>query len=151
MKKLVIALVLIVMIAGGTVTALKFLKLGPFAEPENMVEKKAPVIEPPKFVDVPALNIPLFVQDKVAGIVLVQLKLETKNEANQIKVTRILPRLNDAFIRELHSFIPRLLKKTKRLDVFILKKRLLMVSDRVAGKGVVTNVLIQSVTNSAKR
>lgn len=151
MKKLIIAFLAIFLVAGGTVAALKFLKMGPFAGPDEKVEKKAKPIEPPRFVEIPQLNVPLFADDKVAGAVLIQLKLETIGPGNEAKVNRVLPRLNDAFLRELHTFIPRLLQKTQRLDVFILKKRLQMVSDRVVGKGVVSNVLVQSVTNSAKR
>jgi flagellar basal body-associated protein FliL len=151
MKKLMIAVVLILMVAGGTVAALKFMKIGPFAESGKTAGKQAKPIEPPRFIDVPALNVPLFADDKVAGIVLVQLKLEAIGAANESKVNHLLPRLNDAFLRELHTFIPRLLQKTQRLDVFILKKRLQMVCDRVVGKGVVSNVLIQTVTNSANK
>ncbi|MGA0394625.1 MAG: hypothetical protein ACO3MW_11265 [Rhodospirillales bacterium] len=151
MKKLVIAFVAIILIAGGTFGALKFLKLGPFADKSAQEANKPKPIEPPRFIDMPQLNVPIFAQDKVAGTVLIQLKLETVGTANEAKVNRILPRLNDAFLRELHTFIPRLLQKTQRLDVFILKRRLQMVSDRVVGKGVVSNVLVQSVTNSAKQ
>ncbi|MEX2449640.1 MAG: hypothetical protein WD407_02180 [Rhodospirillales bacterium] len=151
MKKLMIAVVLIVMVAGGTVAALKFMKIGPFAESGKTADKQAKPIEPPRFIDVPALNVPLFADDKVAGIVLVQLKLEAIGAANERKINHLLPRINDAFLSELHTFIPRLLQKTQRLDVFILKKRLQMVCDRVVGKGVVSNVLIQTVTNSANK
>ena len=151
MKKLMIAVVLILMVAGGTVAALKFMKIGPFAESGKTADKQVKSIDPPRFIDVPALNVPLFVDDKVAGVVLVQLKLEAIGAANERKINHLLPRINDAFLRELHTFIPRLLQKTQRLDVFILKKRLQMVCDRVVGKGVVSNVLIQTVTNSANK
>jgi len=151
MKKLIIAFVAIILIGGGTVAALKFMKLGPFAGDDKKATMKAKPMEPPRFIELPPLNVPLFVDDKVAGTVMIQLKLETVGAANEAKVNRILPRVNDAFLRELHTFIPRLLQKTKRLDVFILKIRLQMVSDRVVGKGIVSNVLVQSVTNSAKR
>jgi flagellar FliL protein len=151
MKKIVIAFLAILVIGGGTVASLKFMKLGPFAGDEKKVAKIAKPIEPPRFIELPTLNVPLFFDDKVAGTVQIQLKLEAIGVANEAKVNKLLPRINDSFILELHTFIPRLLKKTKRLDVFILKKRLQMVSDRVIGKGVVSNVLVQSVTNSAKR
>ena len=151
MKKLIIAFLAIFLIAGGTVGALKFLKVGPFAGKDEKVAKKDKPIVPPLFIDVPPLNVPLFADDKVAGTVLIQLKLEAIGTANEAKINHQLPRITDAFLRELHTFIPRLLHKTRRLDVFILKKRLQMVSDRVVGKGVVSNVLVQTVTNSAKQ
>ena len=135
MKKLIIAFAVILLIAGGTVAALKYLKMGPFAGKDEKVTAKAKAIEPPRFITIPSLNVPLFADDKVAGTVLIQLKIETIGSKNEAKVNRLLPRINDAFLRELHTFIPRLLQKTKRLDVFILKKRLLMVCDRVVGKG----------------
>ncbi len=151
MNKLVIAFLAIFLIAGGTIGALKFLKMGPFSGKDDKAAMKAKPIEPPRFIDVPPLNVPLFAEDKVAGTVLIQLKLEAMGAANEAKINHLLPRINDAFLRELHTFVPRLLRKTKRLDVFILKKRLQMVSDRVVGKGVVSNVLVQTVTNSAKQ
>jgi hypothetical protein len=61
-----------------------------------------------------------------------------------------MPILTDAFIRDLHSFIPRLLKEKERVDVLIIKQRLQMVSDRVLGRDVVSNVLVQSIIDQAR-
>ena len=151
MNKLVIAFIAIFLIAGGTIGTLKYLKMGPFTGKDDKTAMKGKPIEPPRFIDLPPLNVPLFADDKVAGTVLIQLKLEALGAANEATINHLLPRINDAFLRELHTFIPRLLQKTKRLDIYILKKRLQMVSDRVVGKGVISNVLIQTVTNSAKQ
>ena len=61
-----------------------------------------------------------------------------------------MPILTDAFVRDLHSFIPRLLKVKERVDVLIIKQRLQMVSNKVLGKDMVSNVLVQSIINQAR-
>ena len=61
-----------------------------------------------------------------------------------------MPILTNAFIRDPHSFILRLLKEKERIDVLIIKQRLQMVSDRVLGRDVVSNVLVQSIIDQAR-
>lgn len=153
MKKLIIAFALMVMIAGGTVSVLKYLELGPFAnqhKDEKETEKK-PKEEPPRFVEADPLAIPIFQDERVAATIHIQLKLETVGEANYATIYKSKAKLRDAFLTELHGFIPRMLKKTERIDVSILKTRLQMVADRVLGPGVARDILIQSVTDIPNR
>ena len=82
---------------------------------------------------------------------MIQFKLETQGEENEALITKLLPRLNDAFLRDLYVFVPELLKKTDRIDPKVLKKRLHQVGARVTGKGVIENVIIQSVASSGNR
>ena len=56
--------------------------------------------------------------------------------------------MSDAFLRELHGFIPRLLKKEENLDILLIRKRLQMVADKVTTPGTIRDVLIQSVTET---
>ncbi|OHC75916.1 MAG: hypothetical protein A3G18_01830 [Rhodospirillales bacterium RIFCSPLOWO2_12_FULL_58_28] len=149
MKSLVIAFAILMMIAGGTVSVLKWLKIGPFAVQEEVVEQAPP--EPPVFIDIDPLTIPVFQGDKVAVTFQVQIKLETVGAANDAVIRRQIPRISDAFLRELYSFIPVHLKKNEQLDFEAIRQRLLRVSDKVAGKGVITNVLIQSATATPGR
>jgi hypothetical protein len=58
------------------------------------------------------------------------------------------PKLNDIFIRDLHAFIPRLFRNKKELDVSIVKKRLELIAQRSTKPGIITGVLVQSVTNN---
>jgi hypothetical protein len=46
--------------------------------------------------------------------------------------------------------VPRLIRKTDRVDVLAVKRRLQLVSDKVMGPGIITGVLIQSVVDSAR-
>ena len=97
------------------------------------------------------LAISIFQGNAVAAIVQIQVKLETNGDDNVIKIKRLMPVINDAFLSDLHSFLPRLLKAEERIDMLIIKQRLQLISDRVAGKGLIKNVLVQSVIDRPLR
>lgn len=155
MKKLVIIFAMLLMLVGGSLTSLKYLKVGPFVETEEEGKKKEeaekPVEDTTKFVDMDPLAISIFQGNAVAAIIQIQLKLETNGEDNVVKIKRIMPVIIDAFLRDLHSFLPRLLKAEERLDILIIKQRLQLISDKVAGKGLIKNVLVQSVIDQPAR
>lgn len=153
MKKVIlIAFAFLLMSTGATVGVMKWMKYGPFAEKANgQTAVKAPPPAEPKFIDMDPLVISLFDADKLAGTLQIVIKLETLTDANAILVQRQLPRVNDAFLRDLHGFIPRHLRGAERIDLIVLKDRLQMVADKVLGPKVVTNVLVQSVTDTAAR
>ncbi len=159
MKKLVIIVGVLMMIIGGAVSVMKTMELGPFAaadvaEGEELAEgKRAPKQrqdEPPRFIDMEPFNIPVFHGDRVAATVQIQLKLEAIGEENEKEVIRLLPRISDAFLRDMHAFIPRLLKKEQRIKVPILKKRLQIISERLVGPNLIHNILVQSVSDSSR-
>ena len=81
--------------------------------------------------------------------VQIQLKLEAIGEENEEQIIRLLPRISDAFLRDMHAFIPRLLKKEERINVVIIKKRLQIISERVVGPNLISNILVQSVSDSS--
>ncbi len=151
MKKLTIAFAVLMMLTGVTVSIMKSMGIGPFANSgsEDQEVAAAPS-EPPRFMDMAPLVISVFHGDKVATTIHIQLKLEIIGSEKEAKISRMMPRLNDAFLRDLHAFIPRLLRKQNRIDVVIIKQRLQMIADKVAGKGNIDNVLIQSITDTAR-
>ena len=151
MKKIAIIVVAVIMLASGVFSALKALKMGPFAEEGEAVEEEAEPAEPPRYIDFDPLYIPIFRGDKVAATIQIQYRLETLGEENEARITKLLPRLNDAFLRDLYVYIPELLKKTDQIDPEIIKNKLHQVGNRVAGKGVIKGVLVQSVASSGSR
>ncbi len=151
MKKILIIVVALIMLGGGGFSALKALKMGPFAEEGEVAEEEAPPAEPPRIIEFDPLYLPIFRGDKVAATIQIQFRLETVGEENEARITKLLPRLNDAFLRDLYVFIPKLLKKTNQLDPKVIKKRLHQVGARVTGKGVITGVIVQSVASSGTR
>ena len=151
MKKLLLIFGLLLMLGGGTVSSLKFLKLGPFQGDEVVEEKQEEEVDDTTmFVDMEPLAIPIFQGNRVAATVQIQVKLETNGKDNVKKIKRIMPVITDAFVRDLHSFMPRLLKAEERIDVLIIKQRLQLISNKVAGKGLIKNVLVQSVLDQPR-
>lgn len=148
MKKLILLFLMLLMLIGGTAGALKLLELGPFKPKKGEVSIK--VIQKLEkdttvFIDMDPLAIPIFQGNKVAATIQILVKLETNSEDNAEIIKDRMPVITDAFVRDLHSFMPRLLKAKERVDVLIIKQRLKMVADKVAGKGLIQNVLVQSI------
>ena len=151
MKKLLLIFGLLVMLCGGTVSVLKFLKLGPFQEEEVVEEKPEEQVEATiLFVDMEPLAIPIFQGNRVAATVQIEVKLLTNGKDNVERIKKIMPVITNAFVRDLHSFMPRVLKAEERIDVLIIKQRLQLISNKVAGKGLIKNVLVQSVIDQPR-
>ena len=106
------------------------------------IEKESEKIVIPITMD--PLAIPIFQGNSIAATIQIKLKLETNNEEKAERINKILPIISDAFISDLHGFLPRLLKEKKKVDYKIIKKRLQIIADKVVGKGVVTNVIAKS-------
>jgi len=155
MKKLFIIFALVLLVAGATIGAMKWFGLGPFEQPEMAADmEKAKEIEAPQalFVDVEPLLINVVQAGAIATTIQMEVKLESTGNENIIKIKRMLPTYKDAFLKDLHAFVPRMLSELGRLDLPTLKARLQLVADRVAGeKGVVNGVLIQSVLDTPQQ
>ncbi|MEK9724106.1 MAG: hypothetical protein VW405_11585, partial [Rhodospirillaceae bacterium] len=116
MKKILVAFAAILILAGGAVAAMKWLAIGPFADKtaaatEKKEEPKAAAI----FIDMDPLMLPVIHGDQIAGTIQIQVKLETAGQENAIFLKRRLTKISDAFVKDLHGFVPRLLKKKERL------------------------------------
>jgi hypothetical protein len=150
MKKIIIIVVALVILGGGAFSALKALKMGPFAEEGEVVEVEAPPAEPPRIIEFDPLYLPIFRGDKVAATIQIQFRLEAQGEENEARIIKLLPRLNDAFLRDLYVFVPELLKKTDKIDPKVIMRRLHQVGARVTGKGIIAGVVVQSVASRSR-
>ena len=171
MKKLLILVGALLLIAGGTVSVMKWMNLGPFQE-KAAQQEEAPS-EPTLLVDMEPLLIPIFQGDTVAATLKFQVKLETIGSENAAKIQYLMPKINDLFMRELYGFMPRLLKVIKeeqnidflgllkegqqkegqqkegqQFHVLVINQRLKFISDKFIGLNLVTKVLVQSVINA---
>ncbi|MBO6948440.1 MAG: hypothetical protein JJ855_10735 [Rhodospirillales bacterium] len=155
MKRLVVIFALVLLVAGATIGAMKWFGLGPFQKPEDeLAQEKPKEIEAPEalFVDVEPLLVNVVQGGAIATTIQLEVKLETAGNENIIQIKRMLPQYKDAFLKDLHAFIPRMLSELGRIDLPTLKQRLQLVADRVAGsKGVVRGVLIQSLLDTPQQ
>lgn len=128
---------------------MKWLQLGPFADP-SMVQAgpERPKEGDAKFVEINPLLINILGNGKVLGNFQFELKLEVWTDAHFAEVRRKTPMIKDAFLKDLHTFIPRMLKESDQLNLAVLQKRLQMRAEMVMGKDVVQSVLIQSVVDT---
>ncbi len=153
MKKVILFLVLLILMVGGAIGALYFLKLGPFEEKmpapktqeELELEKKATSAT----LAIKPFTIPMFQGERIAGSIQVQFELEIDIGAEETIKAKMV-RLEDAYIRDLYVFMPRLLRNKETLDIAALKKRLLRVTKTVLGEDatLVHDVLVQSVADN---
>lgn len=152
MKKLIVLFLMLLLLIGGTAGALMLLELGPFKPKEGTVKKviRKQEKDTTVFIDMDPLAIPIFQGNKVVATIQILVKLETNSENNAEIIRDRMPVIIDAFVRDLHSFMPRLLKAKERVDVLIIKQRLKMVADKVAGKGLIQNVLVQSILDQPR-
>jgi len=162
MKKLVIVFAVFLMLAGGTISLLKFLAIGPFEVPPEEIaaleaanankEKTRSIFEArPRYIEMDPIQVPVFQDNSVAGTIMIHYKLEVLSIDNQRTVAKAQRRLGDALIKDFSFYIPRTLRNNKMLDVTLIKYRIMMIADRMLGKDVVNDALIQAMTSTEER
>ena len=115
----------------------------PFEEVGAVKEEKEPK-EEAILIDMDPLVLQVILEDQITATIQFQIKLETAGQENAIFLKRRLTKVSDAFMQDLHGFLPRLLEKKDRLDLTILKDRLKLIGERLLGKGYIDSVLLQS-------
>ena len=167
MKKLIIAILALAVLGGGTTGVLWWMKIGPFAPADGSVDQTAEEAvdskkdgaqkssmfnkNAPVFYPLDPLVVPIFGEDGVSATIQIQVKLEVVGKENREKVSHLRPKISDSLLRDLYGFLPRLIKTQGRLDVTILKQRMQLIVDRTIGKGLVKEVLVQSVSDQATK
>lgn len=150
MKIVVIIFVVVMMLAGGAFGVMNWMELGPFAPPSDETEEITVSDEPPVFIDLEPLLVNIFQGESVATTVQISIKIEAIGSDNADLVRENLPRITDYFLRDLHSFLPRIMKNSEsRIDLFVLKKRLKLMADKLYPDKRINNVLIQSVSEGS--
>ena len=152
MKKLFMVFALVLLVCGATLGAMKWFGLGPFEQPKmTKTEEGPPEIKAPDalFIDMAPVMINVMQSSSILTTIQLELKIETAGQDNIIKIKRMLPIYRDAFVKDLHSFVPRMLSELERLDLPTLKQRMQLVADKVAGEtDIVRGVLIQSILDT---
>lgn len=150
-KFLVPVIAFLLLLAGGTVGFMKWMQLGPFA-PEEVAGEETPVAprkrDQPRYVDIEPVNVVVIMNDRPRSIIQISAKLEVADDKSAEAVRKRMVRLTNALITDLHDFLPRLLREVDHIELDLLSERIQYVADKTYGKGIVRQVLIQSVHDS---
>lgn len=142
-KIIIIFFAITILIGSGSFAIMQQLDIGPFAKIDTEDKIKT---DPTYFVSMDPLVIPIIQGNTIAATINLELKIEAKLEFKN-KINREITRLKDAYVRDLHSFFPRLMSDQTELDIDALKKRLKKISNRVLGAGLIISVEIDSASN----
>ena len=139
MKKILLILIVLLLAAGGGGGYYYFFIL---AAEDEMAEEPPP--PPPDFrnIDMENLTIPVIRGGAVVNYISLQLSLETIGPDNEELAISLLPRVRNAFITDLNGYFETV-PVEDRIMIRSIKRRLLVLCDRILGPGVVSQVLIQ--------
>ena len=147
MSKLIIFIFTgVIVLVGGSVLLMQQMEIGFFAS-EEVKKNKPKEPEVHRIVTMEPLLIPILEENKVTLNLQLELQIKTP-EKKEPYLQRKLPVLKDAYIRDLFSFIPRQLRKNKKLDLNTLNRRLKVVGQRTIGKGVINSVEVKSYSEA---
>ena len=163
MKKIIIILAVCAILAVIVVIGLNFLKIGPFSDDTEANSDQAIIPLKSLFIDMKPLIIPIIYGNEVAANLRLKIKLETKFQEDnkeyqgslrdkksenlksaQTGVEKLLPHIENIFITDLHSFIPRFFKRYDRVDNKILSERLLIIATRKLQKKIIYSIEVNS-------
>jgi flagellar FliL protein len=138
--KLVIAIAALLLLCGGGAGGY-FVFLAP-AEPEVA---EAPPPPDPGYVKVATVMAPVVRDGRLDQYLALGLTIELDDAAKVAEVEHMMPRLRDAFLREVSANALQVGEAAPKPDLESLRKRLAERASKVVGDGSVRTVLISSV------
>jgi hypothetical protein len=153
MIRLIFIVVAFLLMVGGLIGGLYFWGVDPLAKFNALVGNApaipetpaAPVAVPPSFVEFGLLIVPVVQDREIKKQAEMIIRLEVPHEKKE-RVAQNLPRLQNAFLQEMMSFLPSHLRTATQLDHAVIQRRLYMQAEKVLGAGMVKDVLIDQST-----
>ena len=169
MKKLVIIVfVVIILLFGGIITFMQQMEVGPFAKEESVdavstgdeeAASTASGNSETQLIDMEPITVPVFMGDSVQAPLRLQVRIgfkidNPKNEGSELgtneenkqqkeRLEKYMPKLQDAFVVDLISYVPRLYRRNSKLDMQEIANRLREVGQRTIGKSRILSVEIK--------
>ena len=95
-------------------------------------------------------NVPVIRNNKLEYILSIGVTIEVKGMENKSKVLDMTRQLRDAFLRDLHGVASIQRADGQVLDANVVKNRLMAISTRMFGPGIVENILIYGITSRSQ-
>lgn len=141
MKKLIVILViLLVLLAGGGAAAWFFL----LRTPENTEPAPPPKPPPASYVVLEGMSVPLRTAERPWSTLWLNLALEIPKPEDVGEIQNVMPRVRDAFVRDLAAHPIGQNGTWTEVDVDQMTARLGKQADKVLGPGKVSRVLIRN-------
>ena len=143
MGKIALILIVVVFLVGGAAAGYIFY----FDQPTETAEEEHDPDAVPVYVEFNPIMLPVIGEDGIDQFFSVLVTLEVADPIDADRVIAMAPRLNDAHLTELYgSLNARDITEDGILDLRQLKRRLVTVSNRVLGRDIVRDALIQTVS-----
>ena len=161
MKKIIIIITICLTLVAIITVGLKFLEIGPFANVQEVDKSSLPLKS--IFFQMKPITIPIIYGNEVAANLNLKIKIESKiidveteyegslrerkktiEKEEKGPIEKIIPLIEDIFIKDLHSFVPRFFKKYDFIDNRVLEKRLSIITSRQFGTKKIHKLTIDS-------
>jgi len=137
MNKMVLFGGLAVLLLGGGGGAYFFL----LAPKDEKVEEAPKPPETPVYVVIDQISVPLPRKGRAPRYFFVSMNLQTTEEG-KVKLNALMPKLRDAYLRDLNANPASRPERPEELDVELLKQRILSITHEIAGKDSAIDALI---------
>ncbi len=156
MKKIIVIVVVILLLAGGGAAAFFFLQqeettmaagdageTSEAGEDASGAQLEAKKTDDPNYLDMENLAIPIIRNRRIEKHVILKVSLEMMDEDSLEDAKPYMPRLKDAFIKDLYDYYSYQSPGAK-INTEAIKGRLKEAGDKVVGNGKIRKVLIQA-------
>lgn len=145
MKKIIIMIALVAVLAGGGFYAWTTFSANEGQEETDVASDHSGegTDDTLLFVDLDSLTAPFIRDGRFAQYVVISITLEVADDSAKSTVRRNIPRLRDAFVSELHALAAIRSPQQKLINLARVKARMMAGAERVLGQGIVIDVLVQ--------
>lgn len=149
MKKILYAAILIALLGNTCLLPARAAEHEAAAKPEKKGEGEGKAAAPkdgPIYVNLQPMVLPVLDEKGPQQLITLLISLEVENEEKQDLIKERMPRLNDAYLQTLYGALDtRTVNKGSLVDITRIKQKLKAPTERVLGKDVAKDVLIQAV------
>lgn len=100
-----------------------------------------------RYFQLQPFNVPVIRNGKLVQMVSVAVIVEVRGLINQGVMMDQRQRLRDAFLRDIHGVASIQRPDGRVMDSHVLKTRLMMVSERILGPGIIDDVLVNGISD----
>ena len=148
MKRIII-IVLVILLLGGIGAGVSiYLQVGPLATLMKPKEPEKPPPPPPppahQLVGVGSFSVPVIQDHGIGRSLGLDVSLDVM-AGDEPKVTALLPLILNAFTLTLYDIVPVHSDSHSAADKKFIHDRLMQVAERIAGKGLIQDVVIRSI------